>query len=147
MFLESVIRFSQLIGESVIISTVVVFSLRLFLRLACFLASRPWRRYRTFTIRRRWRWGKRTAEEDDSSSPYCSICLQDTAEGEKMRRLTACSHCFHADCIDPWLEKRSTCPLCRAQVPPVPQGNPLLALIVPPGVIELFTKGAFASDA
>ncbi|KAG2326106.1 hypothetical protein Bca4012_035120 [Brassica carinata] len=146
MFLETVIRFTRLIGESVIIASVVVFSLRLFLRLACFLASRPWRRYRTFTIRRRRRWWKRTAEEEDSST-YCSICLQDAAEGEKMRRLTACSHCFHADCIDPWLEKRSTCPLCRAQVPPLPTGNPLLALIVPPGVIELFTKGTFASDS
>ncbi|KAJ0258547.1 RING/U-box superfamily protein [Hirschfeldia incana] len=146
MFLESVIRFSQLIGESLIIASVVVFFLRLLLRLACFLASRPWRRYRTFTIRRRLRLWKRTAEEEDSST-YCSICLQDTADGEKMRRLTACSHCFHADCIDPWLEKRSTCPLCRAQVPPLPTGNPLLALIVPPGVIELFTKGTFAYDA
>ncbi|CAH8354508.1 unnamed protein product [Eruca vesicaria subsp. sativa] len=146
MFAESIISFSQLIGESVIIASVVVFCLRLFLRLACLLASRPWLRYRTFTVRRRRRWGKKTAEDEDDSSPYCAICLQDAAEGEKMRRLTVCSHCFHAECIDPWLEKRSTCPLCRAQVPPLPTGNPLIALIFPPGVIELFTKGTFASD-
>ncbi|CAA7050604.1 unnamed protein product [Microthlaspi erraticum] len=145
MFAESVIGFSQLIAESVVIASVVVFTLRLCLRFVYFLASRPWRRYRTFTVCRR-RWGKRTAEEDHSP-PYCAVCLQDAAEGEKMRRLTACSHCFHADCIDPWLEKRSTCPLCRAEVPPVPSGNPLLALIFPPGVIELFTKGTFVSDA
>lgn len=141
MFAESVISFSQLIAKTVIIVSLSIFYLRLFLRLASFLVSRPWRRYRTFTVRRCRRWRKKTSE------PYCSICLQDAAEGEKMRRLTACSHCFHAGCIDPWLEKRSTCPLCRAQVPPVPTGNPLLALIVPPGVIELFTKGTFASDA
>ncbi|CAN8318457.1 unnamed protein product [Cochlearia groenlandica] len=113
-------------------ASVVVFSLRYFLRFASFLASRPWRRYRTFTIRRR----KITAE-----NPYCAICLQNAAEGEKMRRITACGHCFHADCIDPWLEKRSTCPVCRAQIPTVPPENPLIALIVPPSVMELFTKG------
>lgn len=145
MFAESVIRFSQFIGESIIIASVFILSIRLLFRFACFLASRPWRRYRTFTIRRR-RWRKNTAEEDHSS-PYCAICLQNAAEGDKMRRLTACSHCFHAECIDPWLEKRSTCPLCRAQIPPVPPGNPLIALFVPPGVIELFTKGTFVSDA
>jgi len=58
-----------------------------------------------------------------------------------MRRITACSRCFHVDCIDPWLMKKSTCPLCRAEIPPVPPGNPLVALFVPPGVIEMFTKG------
>ncbi|VVB03364.1 unnamed protein product [Arabis nemorensis] len=145
MFIESVIRFSQLIGESIIIATVVVYALRLFLRFASFLASRPWRRYRTFTVRRRRRWWKNTAEENNSP-PYCSICLLDAAEGEKMRRLTVCRHCFHSDCIDPWIGRRSTCPLCRTQIPPVPPGNPLIALFVPPGVIELFTKGTVVSD-
>ncbi|CAF1872803.1 unnamed protein product [Brassica oleracea] len=134
MFAESLISFSQLIAETFIIASLSVFSLRLFLRLASFLVSRPWRRYRTFTVHRRRRWRKKTAE------PYCPICLQDAAEGEKMRRLTACGHCFHAECIDPWLEKRSTCPQCRAQIPPVPPEYPLVALFVPPGVIELFTK-------
>ncbi|CAN6845008.1 unnamed protein product [Brassica oleracea] len=134
MFAESLISFSQLIAETFIIVSLSVFSLRLFRRLASFLVSRPWRRYRTFTVRRRRRWRKKTAE------PYCPICLQDAAEGEKMRRLTACGHCFHAECIDPWLEKRSTCPQCRAQIPPVPPEYPLVALFVPPGVIELFTK-------
>ncbi|KAF2567119.1 hypothetical protein F2Q70_00028838 [Brassica cretica] len=81
----------------------------------------------TFTIRYR-RWRKKTAE------PYCSICLQDASEGEKMRRLTACGHCFHAECIDPWLEERSTCPECRAHIPPVPPEYPLIALVVPPSV-------------
>ncbi|CAL9236922.1 unnamed protein product [Arabidopsis halleri] len=145
MFVESVIRFSEFIVESVIIASVVVFSLRLVLRFACFLASRPWRRYRTFTVHRRRRWRKTTAEEKHSS-PYCTICLEDAAAGEKMRRITTCNHCFHADCIDPWLEKKSTCPLCRAEIPPVPPGNPLVALFVPPGVIEMFTKGII-SDA
>lgn len=134
MFAESLISLSQFITKSFIIVSLSVFSLRLFLRLASFLVTRPWRRYRTFTIRHRRRWRKITVE------PYCSICLQDASEGEKMRRLAACGHCFHAECIDPWLEERSTCPECRAQIPPVPPEYPLIALVVPPGVIELFTK-------
>ena len=140
MFVETVIQLSQFIAESVIIVSVAVFTLRLFYRFACFLASRSWRRYRTFTVQHRRRWRK-TAAEEKHSSPYCTICLEDAAEGEKMRRITACSHCFHVDCIDPWLMKKSTCPLCRAEIPPVPPGNPLVALFVPPGVIEMFTKG------
>ncbi|CAN8286463.1 unnamed protein product [Cochlearia groenlandica] len=148
MFVESTIRFSKLIFESAIIATVFVFSLRLFLKLACYLASRPWRRYRTFTIRRRRRWNLTAEKEVKSPSTfYCSICLQDATEGEKMRRLTACRHCYHAVCIDPWLEKRDTCPMCRAKIPTKPPGNPLIALIVPHGVIEMFTKGNFVSDA
>ncbi|XP_010508280.1 PREDICTED: RING-H2 finger protein ATL5-like [Camelina sativa] len=147
MFTDSLVRFSEFVADSIIIAFLVVFTLRLFFRFASFLASRSWRRYRTFTVHRR-RWIRRTAaDEKHSSTTYCTICLEDAAEGERMRRITACSHCFHADCIDPWLEKKSTCPLCRAQIPPAPPGNPLLALIVPPGVFDMFTKGTFPDAA
>eukprot|EP00591_Stephanopyxis_turris_P009597 CAMPEP_0195525776 /NCGR_PEP_ID=MMETSP0794_2-20130614/26391_1 /TAXON_ID=515487 /ORGANISM="Stephanopyxis turris, Strain CCMP 815" /LENGTH=276 /DNA_ID=CAMNT_0040656307 /DNA_START=214 /DNA_END=1044 /DNA_ORIENTATION=- len=43
----------------------------------------------------------------------CSICLEDYVEGEKIKCLP-CKHCFHSECIVPWLTKRqSTCPLCN----------------------------------
>lgn len=48
---------------------------------------------------------------------YCAVCLYDVAEGERYRKLPQCHHCFHVDCIDPWFETKSTCPLCRTQVP------------------------------
>eukprot|EP00928_Gymnodinium_smaydae_P043417 TRINITY_DN29090_c0_g1_i1.p1 TRINITY_DN29090_c0_g1~~TRINITY_DN29090_c0_g1_i1.p1 ORF type:complete len:1467 (-),score=317.12 TRINITY_DN29090_c0_g1_i1:48-4256(-) len=45
----------------------------------------------------------------------CSICTSDLAEGEKAVKLD-CGHMFHTDCIEQWLEKRPTCPLCRTVV-------------------------------
>ncbi|GLD93512.1 hypothetical protein PINS_up002104 [Pythium insidiosum] len=43
----------------------------------------------------------------------CSICLDDFDVGVALKVLP-CQHCFHVDCIDPWLETRSgCCPLCK----------------------------------
>ncbi|KAI3511264.1 hypothetical protein L1887_18413 [Cichorium endivia] len=48
---------------------------------------------------------------------YCAVCQYDVAAGERYRKLPQCHHCFHVVCIDPWFELKSTCPLCRSQVP------------------------------
>lgn len=33
----------------------------------------------------------------------CSVCMEDFKEDESVRRLH-CEHCYHNDCIIPWLE-------------------------------------------
>jgi hypothetical protein len=43
--------------------------------------------------------------------PQCVICLEAFEDGDEFRTLS-CSHCFHRQCIDNWLELRSSCPLC-----------------------------------
>lgn len=43
---------------------------------------------------------------------HCSICVDEYRRGERVRVLT-CSHIFHSECIDPWLEHHSCCPICR----------------------------------
>ncbi|CAL9221585.1 unnamed protein product [Arabidopsis halleri] len=43
----------------------------------------------------------------------CSICLQDWEEGEVGRKLERCGHIFHMNCIDEWLIRQETCPICR----------------------------------
>ncbi|KAL3742612.1 hypothetical protein ACJRO7_017998 [Eucalyptus globulus] len=48
--------------------------------------------------------------------PYCTVCLHEVAAGERYRNLQGCGHCFHAECIDVWFKRRSTCPLCRSRV-------------------------------
>ncbi|XP_078176990.1 RING-H2 finger protein ATL38-like [Carex rostrata] len=43
----------------------------------------------------------------------CSICLGDYEEKEMLRVIPTCHHNFHLVCIDLWLQKQSTCPICR----------------------------------
>ncbi|KAI9180030.1 hypothetical protein LWI28_000441 [Acer negundo] len=43
----------------------------------------------------------------------CSICLGEYQEKEVLRIMPKCGHNFHLCCIDVWLRKQSTCPVCR----------------------------------
>lgn len=46
----------------------------------------------------------------------CSICLGEYQEKEVLRIMPKCGHNFHLSCIDEWLRKHSTCPVCRFQI-------------------------------
>ncbi|KAK6156003.1 hypothetical protein DH2020_010251 [Rehmannia glutinosa] len=43
----------------------------------------------------------------------CPICLGEFLDGEKIRVLPKCHHCFHVKCVDVWLASHSSCPTCR----------------------------------
>ncbi|KAK0572598.1 hypothetical protein LWI29_033972 [Acer saccharum] len=43
----------------------------------------------------------------------CAVCLSKFEDIEILRLLPKCRHAFHINCIDQWLEKHSSCPLCR----------------------------------
>ncbi|MCB9493677.1 MAG: hypothetical protein H6679_05385 [Epsilonproteobacteria bacterium] len=44
----------------------------------------------------------------------CSICLEGYTPGERVGILNCSSaHAYHKDCIYPWLERDTSCPLCR----------------------------------
>ncbi|KAI4347088.1 hypothetical protein L6164_007937 [Bauhinia variegata] len=48
----------------------------------------------------------------------CAVCLSMFEDVEILRMLPKCRHAFHIDCIDNWLEKHASCPLCRCKVNP-----------------------------
>ncbi|XBI01179.1 hypothetical protein VPH35_130010 [Triticum aestivum] len=48
----------------------------------------------------------------------CSVCLGALQLGDTVRLLPTCPHVYHAECIDPWLGARSTCPICRSDTNP-----------------------------
>ncbi|XBI78118.1 hypothetical protein VPH35_087863 [Triticum aestivum] len=43
----------------------------------------------------------------------CAVCLAMYADGDELRRLPGCRHAFHRRCVDEWLRRRPSCPLCR----------------------------------
>ena len=45
-------------------------------------------------------------------SEFCSICLNEIKTTE-IARVTNCKHTYHSNCLDRWLEEKSTCPLCK----------------------------------
>ncbi|CAH1437166.1 unnamed protein product [Lactuca virosa] len=51
--------------------------------------------------------------DDSGEKVLCSVCLQDFQLGETVRNLPQCHHMFHLPCIDKWLVRHGSCPLCR----------------------------------
>uniref|UniRef100_A0A7N1A4X6 RING-type domain-containing protein n=1 Tax=Kalanchoe fedtschenkoi TaxID=63787 RepID=A0A7N1A4X6_KALFE len=46
----------------------------------------------------------------------CTVCLADYHEEDTLRILPFCGHSFHVTCIDIWLYRHSTCPICRVSM-------------------------------
>ncbi|EOY25022.1 RING/U-box superfamily protein [Theobroma cacao] len=49
-----------------------------------------------------------------STDNVCPMCLLEYQAKETLRTIPSCLHYFHANCIDEWLQRNATCPLCRS---------------------------------
>ena len=67
-----------------------------------------------------WNWaGKNDPRAADvpGGADSCSICMDDIKEEDEiLLSLVPCSHLFHVTCIEPWFEKSTVCPVCRADL-------------------------------
>lgn len=52
----------------------------------------------------------------------CQICLDGFEQGQRVRTLP-CFHSYHEQCIDTWLSKNKTCPVCKAAIDQFAEGE------------------------
>ena len=43
----------------------------------------------------------------------CAVCLADLDVGNQVYVIPFCAHIFHVSCLDPWLKRHKSCPICR----------------------------------
>ncbi|KAK1610402.1 hypothetical protein QYE76_034075 [Lolium multiflorum] len=88
---------------------------RRLVRRASTLAPTPTARLPAFTYSQL---AKHKVAGTGEEAATCSVCLGAFQDGESVRLLPACLHLFHVECIDPWLDGHSTCPICRSDTDP-----------------------------
>jgi len=53
----------------------------------------------------------------------CSVCLLVCEQSQRVLKPADCDHCFHADCLTPWIREHSTCPNCRGEMQTILRKN------------------------
>ncbi|KAJ0256962.1 RING-type domain-containing protein [Hirschfeldia incana] len=54
--------------------------------------------------------------KDEVKGGSCPVCLEEWLEGDVAAEMP-CKHRFHSKCVEEWLGRHATCPLCRYEMP------------------------------
>ncbi|XP_037087138.1 protein goliath-like, partial [Pollicipes pollicipes] len=57
----------------------------------------------------------KSGDEQLDECECCAVCLEPYRVAEQLRMLP-CNHEFHKVCVDPWLLKNRTCPMCKMDI-------------------------------
>lgn len=55
-------------------------------------------------------------KNDNILCENCFICMDNYKCSQLKRELPYCKHYFHKKCIDKWLKKKASCPICRDEL-------------------------------
>lgn len=55
-------------------------------------------------------------EDSTNTETICSICRIPIQTSEICRKIISCQHFFHSVCIDSWLSRHDSCPMCRCSI-------------------------------
>ena len=53
----------------------------------------------------------------------CSVCHDECEQSQRVLKPTDCDHCFHENCLMPWISDHSTCPNCRGETQTILRKN------------------------
>jgi len=53
----------------------------------------------------------------------CCICHDECEPSQQVLKPSNCNHCFHENCLTPWIREHSTCPNCRGKIQTILRKN------------------------
>jgi hypothetical protein len=86
-------------------------------------------------------------EEEEEEEELCPICFESFCDDDTTSKPSCeleCKHKFHTSCIFTWLSKKTSCPMCRADVPELKQPSELS--IPPPELMYAFIRNLNAEE-
>lgn len=54
-------------------------------------------------------------QRSGSEGSECTVCMDPFVDGDEVKTLM-CMHKFHSHCIDTWLARSMSCPICKYDV-------------------------------